>query len=43
MALYDSFKVFGEGGEGRFHNQAKHSGVVLVDDGATVVLDLLLD
>ena len=43
MAIDNSYKVLGEGREGRFHNQSEHTGIELVDDGATIVFDLLID
>ena len=43
VACSNSDKVFGEGREGRFDDEAKHTSIELVDDCAPSVLDLLLD
>ena len=43
MVVYDSVIVLGEGGEGRLDDEGEHTRVEGVDDGATTVLNLLLD
>ena len=43
VASSNSVEVLGEGREGRFNNETKHTSIELVDDCAPPILDLLLD
>ena len=43
VVVYDSVVILGEGGEGRLDDEGENTRVEGVDDGATTVLNLLLD